>query len=524
VSNVPYVDQWVLLQEIPLARTSQAGWSYLWSTYWGQRPLLPRLLVLLSARHFHYAMLPFIVTSVAAQVSTLLILVWTIWRVFPGRGRAFWLSVIAAAHLLLSALQMEMFIEGIGIQYAIGYGAAVAAIALLGVRGDSRLRVELRFWAAVLAGAASSACLAIGPLVWPIMFFECWLARARAAHFAVLAAAGALVATAYAIGYTRPDIGMGVAGAIRHPVDAFRIVALVLGGPISLYSRSLGIAAGAFGIGVVAGVLVHAVRSRSLNPAATALALIGCFMIGSAVAIAIGRFSPEVLDFKSRNPMPSRYLAPTLAFWAVLFPVSIACWKGRGMGRVAALGSSLIVLGLTFGTWNWQWELSREWASISERYDAVGSGFLLGVSDPGYMSPILGDADLRAGIVDYMRRQHLSIFAEARARWIGQRIARIVPVSYRSICRATIHPDADLSPAGSVRMIGSITFDVARPWRAVDVLITDGIGTVKGLARTLPIYSEYAPAAYFLGYARDARPEDMRIFVLLAGTLFNCQL
>jgi hypothetical protein len=42
-------------------------------TYWGQRPLLPRLVILLSAQHFHYAMLPFIVTSVAAQVSTLLI-------------------------------------------------------------------------------------------------------------------------------------------------------------------------------------------------------------------------------------------------------------------------------------------------------------------------------------------------------------------------------------------------------------------------------------------------------------------
>ena len=43
LTNVPFADQWVMLEEIWRRRAGQIGWSYLWSPYWGQRMLLPRL-------------------------------------------------------------------------------------------------------------------------------------------------------------------------------------------------------------------------------------------------------------------------------------------------------------------------------------------------------------------------------------------------------------------------------------------------------------------------------------------------
>lgn len=519
ITNVPYPDQWVMLQEIWRVRTGQSGWSYLWSLYWGHRPLLPRLLILLSVKYLHYAALPFIVTNVVAQTSMALVVVSLTRRLFPNRrGLLFWLSAVAIVNLLFSSLQMEVFIEGIEIQYTIGYAAALAAIAVMGMTLDPRSKLRPRFWVSILLGLISSACLAIGPLVWPILILEAWLARATIKHLAVLAVITGIVLTAYLIGYTRPGMGMGIAGMIHHPIQAFGVVALLLGGPLSFYSRSLGIAAGGIGIVVAGGVVIHFWRTRSAKPEAIALMLASVFLIGSAVALAVGRVSAGVLTGPGIPPLPSRYAAPALAFWAVLFPISLACWNTGHLGRFAGMGVSAIVLTLTLGTWNWQWRLSREWAMLSERYDAIASGFLVSVSDQEYMSPIIADEQYRSRLVDYMRQQNLSVFAEPRGHWLAQNIQSIGPEERQTNCRATVISAVPLhgNPA-PLRIRGTLTVNGRTSHRRLDILMTDNTGTVKGMARTLPIQSEKAPAAEFLGYAPGISPGDLRLFVVLPG-------
>jgi len=441
LTNVPYADQWVLLAD---------GWKQLWEPYWGQRPLLPRLLILLSVKYLHYSMAPFIVLSVAAQIGMAAVLIWLARRLLT--GWRFWAASIAIVHLLLSSLQMEIFIQGIGVQYTIGYASAAAAIA-----SDS-----------IALGLVSCACLAVGPLVWPILIVR---NRSRALLYAAI---GVVIAVAYAIHYTRPEMGMGIAGVLRHPIQAFEVVALVLGGPASLYSRALGIATGAIGILVAAWFL------RRPDP----LMLIALLLIGSAVAVAIGRIAPDVLTTASQ-PLPSRYLAPTLAFWAVLFTASLA------QGRWAIL-VGLVTLGLTFGTWNWQWRLAREWGSISQAFDAIGSGFLVGVTDEEYMSRIIAAPEFRERMVVYMREHRLSVFAEPRAGWLGH-------AAPASTCHGHITAVVPLD-SGGYRVRGMVD---ARG--RLDVLLVDH-GIVRGLARTLPIQSEYSPENEFFGYSRDAAP------------------
>ncbi len=210
VTNVPYPDQWVMLQEIQRMRAGQPGWSYLWSPYLGHRPLLPRLLNLLSVRYLQFSMLPFIITNVAAQISMLLVLVLLIRGLFPNRSRLFWLSAITVLHLLLSSLQMEIFVVGIGIMYTVGYASAVAAIAILGAEIDPRLKSKARFWIALLLGIISTTFVAIGLLVWPILILEAWLIRTPTKYLAILTAFAVVIVVAYSIGYTRPnDMGMG---------------------------------------------------------------------------------------------------------------------------------------------------------------------------------------------------------------------------------------------------------------------------------------------------------------------------
>lgn len=519
VTNVPYADQWVMLDEIRQVREGQSGWSYLWSTYWGQRLFLPRLLFLFSAKYLHYSMLSFVLINVAVQATLVAGLVRVIRKLFSYSSLVFWIAAIASVHLLFSSLQMEIFVEGIAVQYTIGYASAVAAICVLGATIDPEVRFERRFWIAILFSIAATACLAIGPLVWPILIVEASLSSGRKKHhLAILVLLTILVVSAYSVGYTRPDIGMGFFGIIRHPIAGIRIIAMVLGGPISLYSRSLGMFAGGGGMILFCGILIYFSRKRSANAAAISLMMVACFMIGSALSIAIGRLSPEWLANYSDQPLPSRYLAPTFIFWAALFAASFTCWRSGSLGRVAICFVSIIVFIMTFGTSSWQWRMPPAWASISQGFDAIASGFIVSASDQEFMSRVFPVEDYRNRLVSYMRREHLTVFAEERAGWIGQDIATIARMSYERDCRGTITTNLSLGgrPAAS-RIIGTLTVDGRPPRELLDILITDGGRRIIGLARTLPAQSEGKRVTGFFGYMlnREAGAEwTSHVFVL----------
>jgi hypothetical protein len=518
VTNVPYSDQWTMLEEIRRAREHQSGWGYLWSPYWGQRLLLPRLLFLLSTKYLHYYMRPFVLLNVTVQVSMIVVLIGKLRKLFHNSSTVFWVSSIALIHLLLSSLQMEILVEGIEIQYTIGYASAVVAICVLGGALDPNARFEPRFWSAILLGVMSTACLAIGPLVWPALIVEAWLSKARRKHhLVILSALTFLVASAYIVGYTRPEIGMGFTGLIRHPISGLSIIALVLGGPVSLYSRSLGMVAGGAGIAIICGILIYFWRKRSPEAPAISLIIVACFMIGSAASIAIGRLSPEWLASYSGQLLPSRYLAPTFVFWAALFAVSLSCRNSSGLGRVALGVVSVVVLILTFGTWNWQWRMPPAWASISQGFDAIGSGFILSVSDQEFMSRVFSDVDSRDRLVGYMQQQHLSVFAEPRATWIGQEMTTVARGDNGKNCHATVTATPVGGAQASLRVVGMLTIDGRPPPERLDILITDDQQRIAGLARTLPAQSQGKQATDFFGYAR--RPEQdvlltSRFFVL----------
>jgi len=279
---------------------------------------------------------------------------------------------------------------------------------------------------------------------------------------------------------------------------------LILGGPVSLYSRPIGIVAGSVGLVIACGVLIHVLRNRGARPAATSLAMVCCFMLASALSITVGRISPEWLAGNSGQPLPSRYLAPTFAFWAALFPLLLSYWHSARTGRIGAAAASVIVLTLTFGTWNWQWRMPREWAGIFQSFDAIGSGFIVSVSDQAFMSRLFPVEDLRERLVNYMREEHLSIFAEARSTWMGRNIGTIALRSNERKCLATVPPPISLDGTSpTLRVVGTLTVDEKPVNERLDVLITDGQATVIGLARTIPAQGRGNRATDFFGYAHN---------------------
>ena len=521
VTNVPYADQWYMLEEIQRVREGHSRWTYLWSPYWGQRILLPRLVFLVSAKYLHFSMWPFILINVASQISMVAVLFAVVRRVLHPYRIAFWASVIAIVHLLLSSLQMEIFIEAIGIQYTVGYASAVASICVMGTAFDRKVASERRFWIAALLGVMSTTCFAIGLLVWPILIFEVWFSGAwRRRHLVTLTALTVVLIAAYVPGYTRPEMGMGALGIIRHPISALSIVALILGGSVSLYSRPIGIVAGSVGLVTACGVLIHVRRNRGASLAETSLAMVCCFLLASALSIAVGRISPEWLAGTSGQPLPSRYLAPTFVFWAALFPLLLSYWHSGRSGRIGGAAASVIVLMLTFGTWNWQWRMPAEWAGIFQSFDAIGSGFVVAVSDQAFMSRLFPVEDLRERLVNYMREQHLSIFAEPRSTWMGRNMGSIALRSNERKCFATMPPAISLDGTSStLRVFGTLTVDEKPVDERLDVLITDSQGTVIGLARTIPAQRGGNRATDFFGYARNAERNalsTLRLIIVFA--------
>jgi hypothetical protein len=98
----------------------------------------------------------------------------------------------------------------------------------------------------------------------------------------------------------------------------------------------------------------------------------------------------------------------------------------------------------------------------------------------------------------------------------------IAPPDDRNTCRAAIRAVDPLASGNAFRITGNLVVDGQTPRRRLDVLIVDSTGIVKGLARTLPIFSERAPAADFFGYMAGVSPNQIRVFALSSGRMVRC--
>jgi hypothetical protein len=452
VTNVPYTDEWVMLDEI----RARAGWSYLWAPYWGQRIIVPRLLFLLDVKLFSFAGLPLILVNLASAAA--------LWAVLARTARTVLCAVVFAS-LVFSSLGMEVLAIPQNVQHSLGFAAALSAMLLF----ERRPRV-----AAALA-AIATGCLAIGLMVWPALIAQAKSARVR---WVVTAAAG-VVFVLYLAGYAHPAMGLGIGGALRHPLEGLRITGLILGGPVTLYSMALGTVAGLIGLALAGW---FAVRSRE------PLTFAALYLVVWAASLAVGRISPEWLaGLHGAQPLPSRYIFPALIFWGCLFALA---FRGRALvPRFAAAG---IVIVMTIGTAGWQWRVAREWAGAMERVDAIGAAFIVGVDDPQLMPQLVADEALRTRVAEYMKRERLGMFFEPRAAWMGEHVAGV------RACRATLSAVA-LPGAGAFRVGGAIDPGCGR-----DALLIDSSGTVVGLARRLRAEGKNGA----LGYTRS---QDFKI-------------
>ena len=498
-SNALRNDQWPMLEEIREFNEGHVGWNYLWTPYWGHRIVFPRLILLADERWFHSANAPLVLINLLALGGLAAVLMSTAWRLL---GRTWTsvtlLSLTAIAGLMLSSIQLENIVFGMAVQNTVAYVSAIASIALMDECARSGGPIRARTWLAIASALLCTLCFGAGLLLWPVLLVEAILSGAELKLLGIIGALGTAAAFIYLHSYTNvANMGMGTLGAIHRPIHAALIAALVLGGPFSNVNTSMGIAVGTIGLILTGYLLYQAFRNRAVRPAeSTVLISVLLFMVGCALSIAVGRISPEWLAQHS-SPLPGRYLTFAFIFWSAALPLALFDRKNGG-SRIAAGVTMLVAGALLLGFIPTQLDASEQWLRTYRLIDAAADGFLVGAFDQTYMNQMYPDNGTLARDVPYLKEHGLSIFAEPRAKWFGEKLTEVFQMSRATGCSGMIE---EITPTetGALRLVGYVSGLHVNKFDKTDLVFTNDDDRVVGLGRTLA--EDEQGGVRFLGYS-----------------------
>ena len=478
-TRVPWADEWAILQQFILYKHGASLWPILWSSHWGHRFVIPRLVFFADLQWASHAPLIWLTLSLQALLVALLFAL--SWILIGRQSRMlFAAAAMVILNLMLSPLQMENFVWSMQFTFPLVYAAGFVSFLCLAAY---RNRAPVFLAAAAIAATVASLTMANGILVWPVLVAQAMYLRLQRRVIVAIALLGAGVIVSYCWRYQVPATGMGVSGMLRHPVDGALLIALLLGGGLNPISLPLGI-----GASVLALVGAVYLGSRALNESSShrywlsALAALLIFVFLSACSTVAGRLSPQwLLD---NTLAPSRCFTLIQLFWAalsilILYALSRTPRSTLWAGFYGALYLSLIFL----GTQRLK-SAAEDWPDFFRGVDAAGAAFVVGVPDKEFLSILWPVERERDEMVGFLRQAHLSVFAEPRAAWQGRRVTELFQPEYAE-CIGSIErrlPVQD-SSAGLSWRVGGWAWNVSAN-RGFDYLvIADPATMVVGMAR-----------------------------------------
>ena len=505
VTNVFWVDQWIMLEELWRFHDGRYPLSYLWAPYWGHRIPVPRLIFLLDERWFHFSNVPLVALNLTMQCCLIAILSATQWKLLSSKSRPLAAAMISITfYLLFSGLQMENFVYGMSVQYGIGYASAIAAIFL----GSGATR--LSFGIAAACALISTLTIAAGLMLWPLLAMEIYLLKGSRLRIFFLLATGAALAVIYAIGYSQPGIGMGVSGMLSHPLQAAVIASMFLGGPVSLASLLGGQVSGLLGILTSLYLLWRCfVRGRQARPEFIILAITISWLVCISFSIPFARMQPNwIASFHGSAPLPSRYFTPSFLFWCCLTAALLSICATRIASAICLLAIGSVL----FCTLTRESAYLNDWLTFCQRLDATASGFMIGAEDQEYMARSYPDQNLLNHWIPYARQHRLSIFAEPRAAWINGNAANIVKTKDTVICQLTMDHPSKAGPA--IKLTGKVEGAFQVLARQEDLLFANSAGTVIGLGRTFIDTHDHGDRRKLIGYAKGNFQEITAVYLI----------
>lgn len=536
-TRVPWMDEWAMIQDFILYKHGSPLLPILWSSYWGHRLVIPRLVLFANLQWASGAPLIWLTLIIQSMHVTLLCAL--SWVLVGRRSRTlFAASVAVILNLMLSPLQMENFVWNMQFMFPLVYAAAGISFLCLALYRDNARSIFLAM--SVAAAAVASYTMPNGLLVWPLLVAQAIYLKLKRRLTIAIAILGAGIIASYCWHYQTPPLGLGIFGMLRHPADAVMLLGLLLGAVLNPVSPRLGIAVTILALALAVYVGVTALRKKPDRQSwLSALAALVVYLFLSAASIVAGRLSPQWLD--NNTAVPSRYFTVIDAFWAALaiLVLNLCCNKPRV--PVLARFYSALYLCLMFLNPRLQESAAEDWPAFFRGIDAVGAALIVDAPDEKLVSLLWPVIPQRGEIVEFLRREHLAMFADPRATWPGKYISELFPAGadrcIGGIERALPLPD---SPNGGSWRVEGWAWDASSNRDFDYLLITEPTGLVVGIARggfrhrylpgfftdnpVVPVYHMRYPTSEWLGYVRQPVKTPWTVYGVLPHTDRICMI
>jgi hypothetical protein len=406
--------------------------------------------------------------------------------------------------LLFAAPQWINFTWTFQTCFVVVFFAAIAAFVALknsvrGIRSPERSVSALWVAASITMGLIATGSMANGLLVWPLMVMMAVCIGLPRTVVGGLAVVGFVVIFAYMYGYhPRDSVNVSSSWMKAPEVVAFGSAYLgsALDEPLVAATRAVGLdwdqyrvllcgLAGVLGIMWFFDLVILTIREPSRQtPARIAMLHILAFLLASSALTAVGR-----VQFPMKDSLTSRYVTPSLLFWASLIALAMSASISERCSRASARSDRLRVVALIAAAFvGGLVQLPKvAYAVDTERYLSEGEYALInGVFAPEAWQRFVGSgaAGSMIPVVRYFRAHHMASFSREWTRWIGDpALAHFVMTSSDSDCvgawESVSRVGGSFSPAAVAEGWG---YD-RRFKRAPDrVVFTDGARRIVGFA------------------------------------------
>lgn len=356
--NVPFWDQWGLVDFLDKVHAGQFGFNDVWVQANEHRPILPGLVMLALAKatgwDIRYELAANVVVALCVLGMLALLVERTVRTVAPSLTP--WL-ILTASLTTFSVTQWENWLWGWQLQIFMNALAAVVTVWALARWGARLPGLAL----ALLAASAGAFSWGNGLLLMPLVAFGLLIApqrdhgASRLKRVALAAAVAAGVITLYLTGFRYPSYHPTPFFLFSHPLLYGHYVLIYLGGGLGSWSKTVSALWGALGLVTFTwcGVWLWA-RSPGLRHTLLPWILLGLYGLLSGFMTGIGR-----AGFGVEQALASRYITISSLFWvscAVIGALALTRYladgavpRSRALTVIAVTASLLTLAGVSYG-------------------------------------------------------------------------------------------------------------------------------------------------------------------------------
>jgi len=217
---------------------------------------------------------------------------------------------------------------------------------------------------------AATLTMSNGLLTWPVAFFAGLVGRLSMRKLTIIAITGISVWATYFHDFQFPPGHSPPSDTINSLCPIIEYVSIYLGHPLSPhwpeYASAIGLAGIALAMILFSTALMDQKRNIFKDRYSTTLTLIIMFILGTAIATALGR-----VEFGLTQAASGRYATPALIFWLAMCAICIVAYQAAKRYRLfwlvggtflgTLMVSSVIVSQSNF------WELGEDWRNTKKQ-------------------------------------------------------------------------------------------------------------------------------------------------------------